>query len=152
MGQFNVPSMLTANPSKPVCLVVGAIGATTSFLGILEKFHAKSNRRECKYDVQGFGEVIPERGCGVSCRLPSQNRTFLGSQRDFTCAISVYQASPGTGHPYQSSFRPNWTWRDVVDVLVITPAVGETPEGVKTTALGRLKFARLRRLNISARN
>src|SRR5713101_8895442 len=53
---------------------------------------------------------------------------------------------------YQSSFTPNWTWRDVVDVLVITPAVGETPEGVNTTALGRLKFARLRRLNISARN
>ena len=53
---------------------------------------------------------------------------------------------------YQSSFRPNWIWREVVDVLVITPAVGETPEGVMTTALGKLKFARLRRLNISARN
>src|ERR1700722_11764685 len=53
---------------------------------------------------------------------------------------------------YQNSLRPNWTWRDVVDVLVITPAVGETPDGVNTTALGRLKFARLRRLNISARN
>ncbi len=41
--------------------MVGAIGATTSFLGILGKFDAKSNRRECKYDVQAFGEVIPER-------------------------------------------------------------------------------------------
>jgi hypothetical protein len=54
--------------------------------------------------------------------------------------------------PYQSSFSPNCTWREVVEVLVITPAVGETPEGVKTMALGWLKFARLRRLNISARN
>src|SRR5260370_36553862 len=53
---------------------------------------------------------------------------------------------------HQRNLRLNWTWREVVDVLVITPAVGETPEGVKTTALGRLKFARLRRLNISARN
>ena len=47
---------------------------------------------------------------------------------------------------YQSSFRPNCTWRDVVDVLVIAPAVGETPEGVKTIALGRLKFARFNKV------
>src|ERR1700732_4090693 len=53
---------------------------------------------------------------------------------------------------YQSSLRPNCTWRDVVDVLVMAPAVGETPEGGKTTGFGKLKFARLRRLKISARN
>src|SRR5450432_1173988 len=53
---------------------------------------------------------------------------------------------------YHSSFSPNWTWRDVVDVLVIAPAVGETPEGVNTTALGKLKFSRFNRLNISALN
>src|SRR6266436_2984679 len=53
---------------------------------------------------------------------------------------------------HQSIFKPNWTCRDVVEVLVITPAVGETPEGVKTTALGWLKLARFRRLKISERN
>jgi len=47
--------ILTANSSKPACLVVGAIGAITSFLGILEKFHAKSNRANVNNDVQGFG-------------------------------------------------------------------------------------------------
>lgn len=26
---------------------------------------------------------------------------------------------------HQSSFKPNWTWRDEVDVEVMTPAVGE---------------------------
>src|ERR1700726_1531992 len=30
-----------------------------------------------------------------------------------------------SGAVHQRSFKPNWTWRDVVDVLVITPAVGE---------------------------
>lgn len=35
---------------------------------------------------------------------------------------------------------------------MITPAVGETPAGVKTTAFGVLKFARLGTLNRSARN
>jgi hypothetical protein len=40
----------------------------------------------------------------------------------------------------------------VVDVLVITPAVGETPVGVKATAFGALKLARFRRLKSSARN
>jgi hypothetical protein len=53
---------------------------------------------------------------------------------------------------YHRNLRPNCTWRDVVDVLVMAPAVGETPEGVKTTALGKLKLARFKRLNISARN
>ena len=34
----------------------------------------------------------------------------------------------------------------------MAPAVGETPEGVNTTAFGKLKFARFSKLNISARN
>jgi len=53
---------------------------------------------------------------------------------------------------HQSNFKPNCTWRAVVAVLVMIPAVGETPEGVKTTSFGWLKFARLRMLKISARN
>src|SRR5690348_12740986 len=59
---------------------------------------------------------------------------------------------------YQSSFNPNWTWRDVVDVLVIEPAVPERPVrfaavgGVKTMRFGVLKLARFKRLKISARN
>jgi hypothetical protein len=60
---------------------------------------------------------------------------------------------PAAGYGfYQSSFSPNWICRDVVDVLVITPAVGETPVGVKVIAFGVLKLARFRRLNNSARN
>ncbi len=53
---------------------------------------------------------------------------------------------------YQRSFRANWTWREVVEVLVIAPAVPETPVGVKTMRLGVLKLARLRRLKSSPRN
>lgn len=53
--------------------------------------------------------------------------------------------SPGTNSDavksYQSNFKPNCTCRDEVEVLVITPAVGETPAGVNTTAFGVLKFA-----------
>ena len=56
---------------------------------------------------------------------------------------------------YQSSLSANCTWRAVVDVLVIAPAVPETPlgllavGGVKTIRLGVLKLARFRRLKIS---
>ena len=93
--------------------------------------------------------VFPQRTRGVSIKRGSSatkaklvcrsRHSLLGEARDLRGI-------------YQRSLRPNWIWREVVEVDVITPAVGETPEGVKTTALGRLKFARLRRLNISARN
>src|SRR5438477_9805880 len=76
----------------------------------------------------------------------SHHRSFPGCRRPPPTKFSEAAVH------HQSNFRPDWTWRDVVEVLVMAPAVGETPEGVKTTALGRLKFARLRRLNISARN
>ena len=56
------------------------------------------------------------------------------------------------GVSYQISFNPNCTCRDVVEVLVIAPAVPETPEGVNTIRFGVLKLARFRRLKISARN
>lgn len=50
------------------------------------------------------------------------------------------------------SFSPNWTWREVVEVLVRAPAVPERPEGVKTMRLGVLKLARFKRLKTSALN
>src|SRR5580658_2469943 len=55
---------------------------------------------------------------------------------------------------YQISFRPNWIWRDAVDVDVMTPAVGEIPEVAEenTTAFGIPKFARFKMLKSSARN
>ena len=53
---------------------------------------------------------------------------------------------------HHSSFRPNWSCRAVVDVLVIAPAVPETPVGVKTIRFGVLKLARLSRLKNSVRN
>lgn len=63
------------------------------------------------------------------------------------------------GNPsHQSSFSPNCTCRDVVDVLVMAPAVPESPVGfaavggVKTMRFGVLKLARFSRLKISARN
>src|ERR1700730_10669553 len=56
------------------------------------------------------------------------------------------------GAHYQSSLRPNWIWREVVEVLVMAPAVGLTPDGVKATPLGVLKLARFSRLKSSARN
>src|SRR5215469_13209629 len=60
--------------------------------------------------------------------------------------------------PHQSSFKPNCTCRDVVDVLVIAPAVPDTPDGfaavggVKVMRFGVLKLARFSRLKSSARN
>src|SRR5580698_10065440 len=59
---------------------------------------------------------------------------------------------------YQRSLRPNWTWRLLVVVEVMAPAVPETPVGflavggVKVIRLGVLKLARSRRLKSSARN
>ena len=59
---------------------------------------------------------------------------------------------------YQRNFRANCTWRAVVDVLVIAPAVPESPVrfvavgGVNTIRLGVLKLARFKILKISARN
>src|SRR5271169_1236058 len=53
---------------------------------------------------------------------------------------------------HQSSFKANCTWRAVVDVLVMTPAEPDTPDGVNTIRLGVLKLARFNRLKISARN
>ena len=54
------------------------------------------------------------------------------------------------------SFNPNWICRDVVDVHVIAPAVPDVlvpaAEDVKVIRFGVLKFARLSRLKISARN
>ena len=53
---------------------------------------------------------------------------------------------------YQSTFKANCTCREVVEVLVMAPAVPETPLGVNTIRLGVLKFARLSKLNSSALN
>jgi hypothetical protein len=43
---------------------------------------------------------------------------------------------------HHRSFRPNWIWRGVVEVDVITPAVGEAAEvaDVYTIVFGVLKF------------
>ena len=71
----------------------------------------------------------------------SHSRRRFGQQR--SCRSIIF---------YQSSFNANWTCLDVVEVLVIAPAVPETPVGVKTIKLGVLKLARFRRLKSSARN
>ena len=64
--------------------------------------------------------------------------------------------SPRSLSYHQISFKPNCTCREVVDVLVMAPAVPEVfvpeLEDVKVIKLGVLKFARLSRLKISARN
>jgi len=46
-------------------------------------------------------------------------------------------------HLHQSSFKPNWIWREVVDVDVITPAVGAggVAAAENTTVFGVPKFA-----------
>src|SRR5215469_10206261 len=59
---------------------------------------------------------------------------------------------------HHSSLRPNWSCRAVVEVLVIAPAVPESPVGfvadggVKIIRFGVLKLARFSRLKNSARN
>lgn len=49
----------------------------------------------------------------------------------------------GSGSTYHRSFNPNWTWRELVAVDVITPAVGEgSPVAAAyTTGFGVLRFA-----------
>ena len=43
---------------------------------------------------------------------------------------------------HHSNFSPNWTCRELVEVEVMTPAVGEGPDvaEVNTTGFGLLKF------------
>ena len=57
--------------------------------------------------------------------------------------IQLAGASKSSSPLYQSSFKPNWICRDVVDVAVITPAVGagvvEADEN--TTVFGVPKLA-----------
>src|SRR5215472_13498859 len=57
---------------------------------------------------------------------------------------------------YYSSFNPNCTCRELVAVLVMAPAVPDVfvpaADDVNVIRFGVLKFARLMRLNISARN
>jgi len=72
-------------------------------------------------------------------------------------SITDYDRRPAaTG--YHSSFSPNWTWRELVEVLLMTPAVPDKPDGlvavggVNTMRFGVLKFAWFSKLNISARN
>jgi hypothetical protein len=106
---------------------------------------------------------------GSDERVQQQQKRFLRARRakhDFFCGDRDRQRRHGRASRqqqchsrgnrsiarHQSNFRPNCTWRAVVAVLVMIPAVGETPEGVKTTSFGWLKFARLRMLKISARN
>src|ERR1700736_1104047 len=71
--------------------------------------------------------------------------------------LSTTRANVPTPQPYlrftspdgcasQRSLSPNCPCRDVVDVLVIAPAVPDKPLGVKTIRLGVLRLARLSRL------
>src|SRR5579862_5356208 len=55
-------------------------------------------------------------------------------------------------HLYHRNFKANCTCREVVDVLVIAPAVPDTPAGVNVIRFGVLKLARLSKLKSSARN
>jgi hypothetical protein len=68
-------------------------------------------------------------------------------------SISIEEkAFPFADH--HNSFNPNWICLDVVEVDVMTPAVGETPEVAepKTVVFGVLKLAWFGRLKNSARN
>ncbi len=64
-------------------------------------------------------------------------------------AISQH-LSPTFSH--HSSFNANCTWRAVVEVLVMAPAVPDNPVGVNVINAGVLKLARFVKLKISARN
>ncbi len=73
-------------------------------------------------------------------------KTFLANV--FITSESALQVVGRVGGPhkrvlqiYQRSLNPNWICREVVDVLVMTPAVGETPVGVRVIKLGVLKLA-----------
>jgi hypothetical protein len=59
-----------------------------------------------------------------------------------------------SGVVHQINFSPSWIWREVVEVAVITPAVGLgiVVAELNTTAFGVAKFARFSRLKNSARN
>lgn len=103
-----------------------------------------------------FGYSLSFQGLAHSC--PALCALLLAPIFCFQYLADSFGKYRGVGgcarprQPHQRSLRPNCTCREVLEVLVMAPAVGETPEGVKTTALGRLKLARFSRLKISARN
>jgi hypothetical protein len=102
-----------------------------------------------QHDVLGnyIGLVFIDRMCTI--RVHNQLRcNSLNSVRGDVATFACRRKRT----LYQMSFNPNCTCRDVVEVLLIAPAVPETPEGVNTIRLGVLKLARFRRLKISARN
>jgi hypothetical protein len=83
----------------------------------------------------------------VELRMLMSKSTTIENHR-----LCCWDFCPGTTH--HNGFNPNCTWRELVAVGVITPAVGEGSPAVAayTTGLGVSKFAWLNKLKISARN
>jgi len=94
----------------------------------------------------GFGEDAPlcfrlKKGkfCNVAVRPVNKGRPDGGRLR---------QRQPGARGPSErlsterqkSSFKPNWIWRDVVAVVVISPADGLIAAPENTIAFGVPKF------------
>lgn len=80
--------------------------------------------------------------------IPAMNKCKItASARFHTQAARIVYISERrrdrTGRLHHSSFKPNWICRDVVDVDVITPAVGAgtADADVNTTVFGVPKFA-----------
>jgi hypothetical protein len=100
-------------------------------------------------DPASSGQVLidslPEQvGDGSPCHAEACRRALSWRSINCTCVRLSHH----------NSFNPNWICRDVVEVDVITPAVGEgvAVAEVKTTAFGVPKLARLKILKNSARN
>jgi hypothetical protein len=138
-----------------------AIWVNSAELPALRKFTSQW-RSAANFSSRGkasFARPPPAVGLAKT-RSGMRDEAPAGLDTDSVCCRSRQKLSIASarGFAYQSSFTANCTCRAVVDVLVIAPAVPDTPlgwaavGGVKTIRFGVLKFARFKRLKISARN
>ncbi len=122
-----------------------AISARNQLRGTIEEIRLGSVMAHVVVRVgENLAESVITRGSAEETALKKGDvvKAISKSTEEHHCARECHH----------NSFTASCTCRAVVDVLVIAPAVPETPEGVKTIRLGVLKFARLSRLKISARN
>src|SRR4029077_15647132 len=86
------------------------------------------------------GDTLPVHECARRGRCAELLRLAAfesAERRRITILVITQVATNSPLYGYQRSLRPNWTWRALVVVLVIAPAVPETP--VMFLAVGGVK-------------
>src|SRR5260221_10472766 len=89
--------------------------------------------------------------------VPTSLRRPKTSAAERSCWRKLWRSCLGAidgSRRHQSNFSPNWICRDVVEVEVMTPAVGDGPPvaAAETTGFGVFRLVGLKRLKTSERN